>query len=451
MDFFPREVSGSAMAFVNFATREITAKIVYYGPGLGGKTTSLQCIHSSLPQDNRGKMTSLATEEDRTIYFDFLPLHLGKIQEFAVRVQLYTVPGQVRYNATRKLVLRGADGLVFVLDSQKHKKLANLESFSNLEENLREHGKDLRDLPHVLQMNKVDLPNIMPSEDLNVLLNKYNVPHFGTCATTGTGILEGLKSITKLVFNDLGRKALLQKKTRTSVTPATVTVTAQPAPAQAIAAAKDSPASGSSYFRSGEFHQQEMKGDAILHEIRSEYAHLDQEEGSPLPEENQESAHETEALTDPMDLHDSVQEVEPIPEFEGEEELPQDEIPYENLVAEDEKNYDPNMESFSYAKFFDDSGKFRELMLSFEMQITENDTEAAMLTAKAVYSLLTAELSPKEYILSGDDSSIMLALNIKFKRFLRFKHLIDSERVQTSDLLFIHHFFCDLYLSLKEF
>src|SRR5574341_451955 len=138
------------MAFVNFATREITAKIVYYGPGLGGKTTSLQCIHNSLPADNRGKMISLATEEDRTIYFDFLPLNLGKIQDFAVRVQLYTDPGKVRYNATRKLVLRGADGLVLVADSQKHKKLSNLESYHNMEENLREHCKDLKDLPHIL-------------------------------------------------------------------------------------------------------------------------------------------------------------------------------------------------------------------------------------------------------------------------------------------------------------
>src|SRR3990172_2153571 len=160
------------MAFVNFATREITAKIVYYGPGLGGKTTSLQCIHSSLPADNRGKMISLATEEDRTIYFDFLPLNLGKIQDFAVRVQLYTVPGQVRYNATRKLVLRGADGLVFVANCQNHKKLSNLESFNNMEENLNEHGKDLRDLPHILQFNKIDLSNRTPAEELHLLLNK---------------------------------------------------------------------------------------------------------------------------------------------------------------------------------------------------------------------------------------------------------------------------------------
>src|SRR5688572_1674471 len=207
------------MAFVNFATREITAKIVYYGPGLGGKTTSLQYIHNGLPADNRGKMISLATEEDRTIYFDFLPLNLGKIQDFSVRVQLYTVPGQVRYNATRKLVLRGADGLVFVADSQKHKKLSNLESFHNMEENLREHGKDLKDLPHILQFNKVDLPNRMSSQDLNSLLNKYNIPFFETCATLGIGVLDALKSITKLVFNDLGKKALLQKKSRPGTGP----------------------------------------------------------------------------------------------------------------------------------------------------------------------------------------------------------------------------------------
>src|SRR3990172_4397296 len=202
------------MAFVNFATREITAKVVYYGPGLGGKTTSLQFIHNSLSPENRGKMISLSTQEDRTIYFDFLPLHLGKIQDFAVRVQLYTVPGQVRYNATRKLVLRGADGLVFVADSQRHKKLANIESFNNLEENLREHGKDLKDLPHVLQFNKIDLQNLLRPGDLNQLLNKYAVPYFETRATSGVGVLEALKSITKLVFNDLGRKALLQKKAK---------------------------------------------------------------------------------------------------------------------------------------------------------------------------------------------------------------------------------------------
>ncbi len=437
------------MAFVNFATREITAKIVYYGPGLGGKTTSLQYIHSSLPTDNRGKMISLATEEDRTIYFDFLPLHLGKIQEFAVRVQLYTVPGQVRYNATRKLVLRGADGLVFVIDSQKHKKLANLESFSNLEENLREHGKDLRDLPHVLQMNKVDLPNIMSPEELNDLLNKYNVPYFATCATSGSGILESLKSITKLVFNDLGRKALLQKKTR-GMTPATVPVAAEQAPSPAMVAAKESSTSASAYFRAPEF-QDEMKGDVVLHEIRNEYARLDHDESSTLTEETEEKPPKEEELPDAIDLHDSVQEVEPIPEFEEEDDLPADEIPYENLIAEDEKPIATDHSNFSYAGFFSDSGKFRDLMLRFETQTTEDDSEAAMRTAKAIYSLLTGELYPKEYILNGDESSIMLALNIKFKRFLLFKHLMDSERVQTSDLLFIHHFFCDLYLSLKEF
>src|SRR3989304_9440378 len=157
------------MAFVNFAPREITAKVVSYGPGLGGKTPSPQYIHNSLSPDNRGKMISLATEEDRTIYFDFLPLHLGKIQDFSVRVQLYTVPGQVRYNATRKLVLRGADGLVFVADSQRQKKLANIEIFNNLEENLREHAKDLKDLPHILQFNKIDLPNLLTPAELNQL------------------------------------------------------------------------------------------------------------------------------------------------------------------------------------------------------------------------------------------------------------------------------------------
>lgn len=199
------------MAFVNFNSKEITAKIVYYGPGLGGKTSSLQYIYNNLPEENRGKMISLATDEDRTIYFDFLPLHLGKIQNFTVKVQLYTVPGQVRYNATRKLVLKGVDGIVFVADSQIHRKFSNIESYNNLEENLLAYQKDLKDVSHVIQYNKIDLPNIIKAEELNQLINKYGAPYFQTCAITGIGIMDSLKTISKLVFAELSKKGITSK------------------------------------------------------------------------------------------------------------------------------------------------------------------------------------------------------------------------------------------------
>lgn len=199
------------MAFVNFNSKEITAKIVYYGPGLGGKTSSLQYIYNNLPDENRGKMISLATDEDRTIYFDFLPLHLGKIQNFTVKVQLYTVPGQVRYNATRKLVLKGVDGIVFVADSQIHRKFSNIESYNNLEENLFAYQKDLKDVPHVIQYNKIDLPNIIKTEELNQLINKYGAPYYQTCAITGIGIMDSLKTISKLVFAELSKKGITSK------------------------------------------------------------------------------------------------------------------------------------------------------------------------------------------------------------------------------------------------
>lgn len=196
------------MAYVNFSTREILVKIVYYGPGLGGKTTSLQYIYNSLPQTHRGKMISLATDEDRTIYFDFLPVYLGKLQGFTVRLQLYTVPGQVRYNQTRRLVLKGVDGIVFVADLQKHRKFSNIESMQNCEDNLKYYGLKLENIPHVIQYNKIDLPNILTPEELDPLLNKYNVPWFRTCAVTGEGVLDALTAISKMVFEDLKKRGL---------------------------------------------------------------------------------------------------------------------------------------------------------------------------------------------------------------------------------------------------
>ncbi len=194
------------MAVFNYSTRELTTKIVYYGPGLCGKTTNLQYIYDHLKEGVRGKMLSLATKSDRTLFFDFLPVDIGEIHGMKTKVQLYTVPGQVFYNETRRLVLRGADGVVFVADSQENMLEANLDSFRNLEENLAAHGLNLRELPHVLQYNKRDLPNVLPVEVLDEKLNRYNAPFYEAIATTGVGVQETLRHITKLVLIHLNER-----------------------------------------------------------------------------------------------------------------------------------------------------------------------------------------------------------------------------------------------------
>jgi signal recognition particle receptor subunit beta len=194
------------MVLFNYATKEITAKIVYYGPGLCGKTTNLQFVYDSLPSNNKSKMLSLATKTDRTLFFDFLPLDLGKIRGMRTKLQLYTVPGQVYYNSTRQLVLKGADGIVFVADSQDHATDANLESLQNLEDNLKRQGVRIREIPLVMQFNKRDLPNALPVPELEAEVNKLGVPHFESVATTGLGVEETLKGVTQLVLQHLIKK-----------------------------------------------------------------------------------------------------------------------------------------------------------------------------------------------------------------------------------------------------
>ena len=194
------------MVLFNYATKEITAKVVYYGPGLCGKTTNLQFVYDSLPSNNKSKMLSLATKTDRTLFFDFLPLELGKIRGMRTKLQLYTVPGQVYYNSTRQLVLKGADGIVFVADSQDVALDANQESFQNLEDNLKRQGIRIKEIPVVIQYNKRDLPNAMAIPDIERDLNKMHVPHFQSVATTGIGVEETLKGITGLVIAHLVQK-----------------------------------------------------------------------------------------------------------------------------------------------------------------------------------------------------------------------------------------------------
>ena len=194
------------MPVVNPLARELVFKVVYYGPGLGGKTTTLQYIHATAKPEHRGKMVSLATPVDRTLYFDFLPVRVPDVRGMNVKLQLFTVPGQVHYNATRKLVLTGADAIVLVYDSQSARSDANLETLDNLRDNLAAHGRSVNEMPLVVQYNKRDLYDVSPLEDLDRLLNPMGAPSFATTATTGEGVYESLEAITRAVLDDFERR-----------------------------------------------------------------------------------------------------------------------------------------------------------------------------------------------------------------------------------------------------
>jgi len=194
------------MTFINYAAREINCKIVYYGPGLGGKTTNIQWIHDRTKTDAKGKLISLATETDRTLFFDFLPIELGTIRGFRTRFHLYTVPGQVFYDASRKLILKGVDGVVMVADSQEMRRDANIESLHNLRDNLKDHGYELERIPYVLQLNKRDLPSALPVEMLTRDLRIDHEPVFEAVATQGRGVFDTLKGVIKAVLTELRRR-----------------------------------------------------------------------------------------------------------------------------------------------------------------------------------------------------------------------------------------------------
>jgi len=191
------------MSMINYASREINCKIVYYGTGLGGKTTNLEYIYSRVNPDSKGKMISLATETERTLFFDFLPIDLGEVRGFKTRFHLYTVPGQVYYNASRRLILKGVDGLVFVADSQASRAEANIESMHNLYENLETYGYDLETIPFAIQYNKRDMDNILSPEELRAQINPMGVPDFEGVAIKGEGVFETLSSVSKMVVEAL--------------------------------------------------------------------------------------------------------------------------------------------------------------------------------------------------------------------------------------------------------
>jgi hypothetical protein len=191
------------MVQINFALKEVNCKVVFYGPGMSGKTTNLEIVHQKAPEENKGELTSISTDGDRTLFFDFMPLDLGNVAGMRTKFQLYTVPGQVYYNSTRKLVLQGVDGVIFVADSDPDKVDENIESYANLIENLTEYGKDIRELPHVIQYNKRDLPNALSVAELDKSMNKFGVPTFEAVAYTGEGVFPTLKTLAAMVLESI--------------------------------------------------------------------------------------------------------------------------------------------------------------------------------------------------------------------------------------------------------
>ena len=223
------------MVQINFARREVNCKIVFYGPGLSGKTTNLEIIHKKVPDTARGNLTSIATEQDRTLFFDFMPLDLGQVAGMKTKLFLYTVPGQVYYDSTRKLVLQGADGVSFIADSDPNRMSDNIESFRNLEKNLKEYGVDIRKIPIVIQYNKRDLPGALSVAELNAKMNSIGAPTFEAVAVKGEGVMQTLKGISKLVVDRLNEE-YAPVKTASTPAPGTAQPAARPASAPAMAA-----------------------------------------------------------------------------------------------------------------------------------------------------------------------------------------------------------------------
>ncbi|MFK7742412.1 MAG: ATP/GTP-binding protein [Planctomycetota bacterium] len=229
------------MVQINFALKEVNCKVVFYGPGMSGKTTNLEIVHQKAPEENKGELTSISTDGDRTLFFDFMPLDLGNVAGMRTKFQLYTVPGQVYYNSTRKLVLQGVDGVIFVADSDPDKMDENVESYANLIENLAEYGKDIREMPHVLQYNKRDLPNALPVAEIDKIMNKFGVPTFEAVAYSGEGVFPTLKTLAAMVLESI-EKIDGRNPRKEQPAPAANPIAAAAAAAAAPASAAPAPA-----------------------------------------------------------------------------------------------------------------------------------------------------------------------------------------------------------------
>ncbi len=225
------------MVQINFAQKEIQCKIVYYGPGMSGKTTNLELVHGKVPDENRGELTSIATTGERTLYFDYMPLDLGQIAGIQTKFQLYTVPGQIYYKSTRRLVLQGVDGIVFVADSSAAKLRENQESFEDLEQNLKEMGKTLQDVPIIVQYNKRDLPDAMPIDELEEKVNQHGFPYTEAVANSGDGVFPTLKQLSQKVLESVNKGGLSASKPKTAARPTAVKAPQAAAPATPAASA----------------------------------------------------------------------------------------------------------------------------------------------------------------------------------------------------------------------
>ena len=391
------------MSFVNFSTKEITSKIVYYGPGLCGKTTTLQYIYDSVVPENKGQIVSLATDVDRTIYFDFLPLKLGKIQNFSVRIQLYTVPGQVRYNSTRKLVLSGTDGVVFVADSQRDLMEENLKSFHNLVENLKEHGLSLKNLPHILQFNKRDLPGLAPVGELERALNPHGVPYFETCATSGEGVLEGLKMISKLVMADLNRKGVVRRK-------------------KSVGTAR-------------------WRTDSMLRPVVGPPADGD-ESGATVVEEYTSPISVDEALAEAMLHEETPPGLRRVPL-----ELHENEIdPALAALPTGPSERFPRVAShtLSFTSLFEDSS-LSERVLALEERLSAGDFEQVRKRIKEVFYALVED--PRFFPPDMTESSRISMLGISLRKYAHFYRLLSQPSLGRSECLFLLHFLVDVHFG----
>jgi hypothetical protein len=380
------------MSFVNFSTKEITSKIVYYGPGLCGKTTTLQYVYDSIVPENKGQIVSLATDVDRTIYFDFLPLKLGKIQSFTVRIQLYTVPGQVRYNSTRKLVLSGTDGVVFVADSQRDLMEENAKSHRNLIENLREHGLSLRSLPHIFQYNKRDLPRIAPVEELNRSLNGYKAPWFETCATTGEGVLEGLKAISRQVMQDLNRKGVVSRRRLA--------------------------------------HYRGSRTDTLLRPLVGLTDDVTGDGAARMVEE-----YEDPAFRDPAD---PAVGTELVPERPSVEEAAQE------LLEGAERRRRAIAHTLSFSTVFDDQAA-AERMLALEERVHAGDwAQVQKLAREAFYRLIEDE---SHFPPDMTESARMSMMGISLRKYAHFYRILSQGSLTRQEALFLLHFLVDVHFG----
>ncbi|HBG92242.1 MAG: hypothetical protein A2X54_00920 [Nitrospirae bacterium GWF2_44_13] len=286
------------MALFNYAAKEVTLKIVYYGPGLSGKTTNLQYLHSALDPGKTGRLISLATETDRTLFFDFLPVELGKIKDFSVRFQLYTVPGQIKYNLTRKAVLKGADAVVFVADSQREMKEANMESFANMKENLLSNNINQDNIVLVLQYNKRDLPNILPVDELNKILNSSGYIYLEAEAINGKGVKETFQTVTKLLIKDLSEKYKfdIQPPTRPEEAFTAVSDEIMEQPASSYEETIPSEETAVSSFPNDVLEVTALKEPIQPSLPQQETASMKKNIGEPEPKTNEPSAHSSEQI-----------------------------------------------------------------------------------------------------------------------------------------------------------